>query len=57
MDCPFSQNRPMMGSCSSCCAFRRVSAKDTECLLAKALEVYISNNERVCEPVENGKAN
>lgn len=56
MDCPFRQNSPLGGSCSSSCALRRVSAKGTECLFAKALEVYIDNNEKVYD-IENEKAN
>ena len=45
MDCPFVKDHPMRGSCSSSCAFYRVSADKTACLLARALEVYVESNE------------
>lgn len=47
MDCPFSQNRSLGGSCSRSCAFYRMSADKTACLLARALEVYVENNKKV----------
>ena len=47
MDCPFKQNHPLSGSCSRNCAFYRMSADKTACLLARALEAYVENNEKV----------
>lgn len=46
MDCPFSQNRPLGGSCSRNCAFYRVSTDKTPCLFARALEIYVESNEK-----------
>ena len=55
MDCPFSQSRPLGGSCSRCCAFYRASAKETECLIAQALEVYITNNKETNNSLPTNK--
>ena len=44
MDCPFSQNRPIRGSCNRDCA---MYDQEQGCLIAQALRVYIAENTRV----------